>query len=59
MAAPPFDTGGVKLTVTCPFPLTPVAVAGAPGATAVVDMTLEAGDGALAPSAFVAITVNV
>ena len=58
--APPFDTGGVKLTVACIFPLTAVTAVGAPG-TAAVGITggAEAADGALIPTAFAAVTVNV
>jgi hypothetical protein len=54
---PPFDTGGVKLTVACPLPLTAVTAVGAPGTVAGVTV-LDGNDGALIPDVFNAVTVN-
>ena len=59
MAAPPLDAGGVKLTATSAFPLTPVTPVGAPGSNAVGATILEEAEGTLVPTAFVAVTVNV
>ena len=41
IAAPPLFVGGVKLTVTCALPLTPLTAVGAPGAVS-GDTSLEA-----------------
>ena len=59
IVAPPFDAGGVKLTVACAFPLTAVTAVGAPGRAAVGITAAEVADGPLVPTAFVAVTVNV
>jgi hypothetical protein len=58
MLLPPFETGGVKLTVARALPAVAVAAVGAPGTVAGVT-GLEAPDGGPVPTAFVAVTVKV
>ena len=58
MGLPPFEAGGVKLTVACALPAVAVTFVGAPGTVAGVTW-LEGPDGAPVPMAFVAVTVNV
>jgi len=58
IAEPPFETGGVKETVTCPLPLTPETLVGAPGVVAGTTELLVA-DALPVPAALVAVTVNV
>ena len=61
IAAPPFTTGGVKLTFARAFPGVAVTPVGASGATATKPgMTgFDGFDGWLVPIAFVAVTVKV
>ena len=56
IAAPPFEPGAVKETVTCAFPATALAPVGAPGTVAGV--TLIGAEAAPVPIAFVALTVH-
>jgi hypothetical protein len=57
IALPPF-AGGVNETVICALPATTAGCAGAPG-TVLGTTAADAGDGALVPSPFVAVTVHV
>ncbi len=58
IAEPPFETGGVKVTVAWPLPDTALIDVGAPGT--VTGMTpLLADDAVLVPTAFVAVTVKL
>ena len=61
IAEPPFDAGAVNVTVACALPAVAVAPVGAPGTVAgVTGVTLfDAAEGALGPTAFVAVTVKV
>ena len=54
---PPFDTGGVKLTVALALPLTAVTAVGAPGTVAGITV-FDGNDGALVPDEFSTVTVN-
>ena len=58
MADPPLLTGGVNVTVACPFPLVAVPMVGASGTVAGVTALLVPEE-ILVPYAFVAVTVNV
>ncbi len=58
IADPPFETGALKVTVTCPLPWVAVPMIGASG-TVAGTTELEVADPALSPSAFVAVTVKV
>ena len=58
MADPPLLAGGVKFTVTCPFPPITDPIVGAPGTvTGVTEADGE--DAAPAPTVFEAVTVKV
>jgi hypothetical protein len=57
-ALPPFDTGAVHDTVACPAPAVAVTFVGAPGTAAGVT-AFDCAEGALFPTPFVAVTVNV
>jgi hypothetical protein len=58
IAAPPLFDGAVKLTVTWAFPRTPITPVGAAGT--VTGVTADDGAlGALVPTMFLAVTVNV
>jgi hypothetical protein len=61
IAAPPFDTGGVKVITAKPLPAVALIPVGAPGATAtkVGVAALDGLEGWLAPIALVAVTVKV
>ncbi len=61
MALPPFEAGAVQETVAEALPAVAETAVGAPGTVAgATGVTLlEASDGALLPTAFVAMTVNV
>ena len=61
IAAPPSETGGVKVITAIPLPAVAVTPVGAPGATATkVGVTaLDALEGWLVPIALVAVTVKV
>ena len=62
MGLPPFDEGGVKLTVACALPAVAVPIVGAPGTVAVLAAGvtwLEGPDCGPVPTALVAVTVNV
>ena len=58
MGLPPFEAGGVKLTVACALPATAVTAVGAPETVAGVTL-LEGLDAIPVPIALVAFTVNV
>ena len=58
IGAPPFDPGAVHDTFACEFPAVAVTCVGAPGAVAGMTV-LEALEGMLVPTPFVAVTVNV
>ena len=58
MIALPLLAGAVKLSVTWPLPGVPTTLVGAPGSVYGVRAP-EAVDGALVPSALVAVTVKV
>jgi hypothetical protein len=58
IALPPFEAGGVKLTVACWLPAVAVTAVGAPGTVAGVTL-LEGLDAGPVPIALVAVTVNV
>ncbi|HET7549055.1 MAG TPA: hypothetical protein VFJ86_14890 [Usitatibacter sp.] len=58
IAEPPLLAGAVKVTAACALPPVAVPMVGAPGSVAGVTL-LEAADGALVPTALVAVTVNV
>ena len=58
IALPPLLAGGVNETVTCPLPLTPETLVGAPGVVAGTTELLVA-DALPVPAALVAVTVNV
>jgi hypothetical protein len=58
MALPPFDAGGVKLTVARVLPGVALTPVGAPGTVAGVT-GLEAPEGGPVPAVFVAVTVKV
>jgi hypothetical protein len=58
IALPPFEAGGVKLTVAWALPAVAVPIVGAPGTVAGVTL-LEAADAGPVPIALVAFTVNV
>ena len=58
MAEPPLEAGAVNVTVACALPPVAVPMVGAPGTVAGVTL-LEAADAGPAPTAFVAVTVNV
>ena len=58
MGLPPFEAGGVKVTVACAFPAVAVTPVGAPGTVAGVTL-FEGLDGGPVPSALVAVTVKV
>ena len=58
IALPPFEAGGVKLTVACALPAVAVPIVGAPGTVAGVTL-LEAADAGPVPIALVAVTVKV
>ena len=55
---PPFDAGGVNLTVACAFPAAAITAVGAPGTVPSATL-LEGPDAGPVPSALVARTVNV
>ena len=55
---PPPVVGAVKLTVACVLPGTAVAAVGAPGSIGTGITLLEANDGRLVPTSFVAATVK-
>ena len=55
---PPFEAGGVKLTVAWALPATAVTAVGAPGTVAGVTL-FEVADAGPVPIALVAFTVNV
>lgn len=55
---PPFDAGGVKVTVACPMPAVAVPIVGAPGTAAGVTL-LEGADAGPSPVEFAAVTVKV
>ena len=55
---PPFDAGGVNVTVACAMPAVAVPIVGAPGRPAGVTL-LEGADAAPVPTALVAVTVKV
>jgi hypothetical protein len=57
IGVPPFDDGGVKLTVAVPLPAVAVTAVGASG-TALGVTTGDDADGWPGPAAFVALTVN-
>ena len=61
IALPPFDAGGVKLTVACALPALAVPIVGAPGtvAPALGVTAFDAADAGPAPIALIACTVNV
>jgi hypothetical protein len=59
IAVPPFDSGGLKLTVACLSPLTAVTAVGAPGAVAVGVMMAEAIELGPVPMALAALTVKL
>jgi hypothetical protein len=58
MAAPPFDTGAVQLTVACAFPPVALTAVGAPGTVAGVTL-LDGADAAPMPTLLLALTVKV
>ena len=58
MVDPPFEAGGVKVTVACALPRAALALVGAPGTVAGVT-EFEADEAAPVPTAFVAVTVKV
>ena len=58
IAEPPFATGAVHETATCPFPLVPDTLVGAPGILSGVT-ALDAADARELPTKLVAMTVNV
>jgi hypothetical protein len=58
IALPPFEAGGVKLTVACALPAVAVPIVGAPGTVAGVTL-LDAADAGPVPIALVAVTVKV
>jgi len=58
IALPPFDAGGVKVTLACALPAVAVPIVGAPGGAAGVT-GMEAADGGPIPMVFVAVTVKV
>ena len=58
MLAPPLFPGAVNVIVACPLPAVAVPIVGASGTVAGA-IELDALDGVLVPSAFVAVTVNV
>ena len=58
MGLPPFEAGGVKLTVACALPAVAVTFVGAPGTVTGVTW-LEGADAGPVPIALVAVTVNV
>ena len=58
IALPPVLAGGVKLTLAWAFPAVAVAAVGAFGTVAGVTL-FDGADGALGPTPFVAVTVNV
>jgi len=55
---PPFEAGGVKLTVAWAFPAVAETAAGAPGTVAGVTL-IEGDDAGPVPAALVAVTVKV
>jgi membrane associated rhomboid family serine protease len=55
---PPFDTGGVNVTVACPFPAVTEPIVGASGTVAGVIGALIVEE-ELVPTILVAVTVNV
>ena len=58
MALPPFETGGVNVTVTDPSPLVAVPIVGASGTVAgVTEFELE--EATPVPAELVAVTVKV
>ncbi len=58
MVDPPFETGGVKVTVACPLPAVAVPIVGASGTVAGVTELLAI-EAVLVPYALVAVTVKV
>ena len=58
MVEPPFEAGGVKVTVACVLPRVALAPVGAPGTVAGVT-EFEGDEAAPVPTAFVAVTVKV
>ena len=58
MAEPPLLAGAAKVTVACALPAVAVPIVGAPGTPAGVTL-LEDAEGALAPTALVAVTAKV
>ena len=55
---PPFEAGGVKLTVACALPTVAVPIVGAPGTVAGVTL-FDAADAGPVPITLVAFTVNM
>jgi hypothetical protein len=58
MTLPPFDAGGVKMTVARALPAVAVTAVGAPGTVSGVT-GVEGPEGKPVPTAFVAVTVKV
>jgi hypothetical protein len=58
MAAPPLETGAVKLAEACALPAVAAPIVGIPGTVAGV-IELEAAEAAPVPTLFVAVTVKV
>jgi hypothetical protein len=58
IAAPPFDAGGLKLTLASPLPGTADTPVGAPGTVRGVTAA-DGADATPVPAALVAVTVNV
>ena len=54
IAEPPFEAGGVKLTVSCPLPAVAVPIVGAPGGPIGVPFAVP--EAALVPAELVALT---
>ena len=55
---PPFEAGGVNVTVACALPAVAMPIVGGPGTAAGVTLFVG-GDGGPVPTALVAVTVNV
>ena len=55
---PPFEAGGVKVTVACALPAVAMPIVGGPGTAAGVTL-FEGPEAGPVPNAFVAVTVKV